>query len=548
MSIRGALLTLPPSPSLLSLLALAFVLPGLFGHDPWKSFDAIGVEIVYQMYASGDWLVPRIAGVPWLEDPPFFHWISLGLAAIATHAMPFHDAARIASGVAVLVACAFLYAAAKVGAPAEDRRTEASAAVLLLLGTLGLMVHAHEAIPDLATLAASSAALAAMRAAADSAARPAVRTAVLGAAFGAALGIAFLSTGLVTPLALYGAALLSAAVCREWRNRRFALFLCVAGLAGILVSTSWPLALRMHSPALFDAWLAQATQTRGSFRANLAYFFSISGWFLWPVWPLALWTFWANRDSLLTPRLFAPLAAFACLAVAVSTTGPTQDISLLATVPPLVLFAAYGLPTLRRGAAAALDWFGVMSFACFGALIWLGYIAMMTGWPPKIANNFAKLAPGFVPQFSVIPFAVALGLTLLWLALVLRLPPAPSRSATRWCAGMVLLWGCFSMLLLPWADHLKSYRSVAVQLKTHIPAGEDCVVGRNFGTPQRAALSYHSGLRVLVAEPVPHCRFLIVQGSPKHERDAPGAGWIKLADVGRAGDKAERFRLYRATP
>ena len=44
------------------------------------------------------------------------------------------------------------------------------------------------------------------------------------------------------------------------------------------------------------------------------------------------------------------------------------------------------------------------------------------------------------------------------------------------------------------------------------------------------------------------CKFLVVQGSPRHERDAPGAGWTQLADTGRPGDKGERFRLYRKDP
>ena len=206
-----ALFALPPSSGVLALLALAFVLPGLFGHDPWKSFDAIGVEIVHQMHLSGDWLVPRIAGDAWLEDPPLFHWISLSLAKAASFVLPFHDAVRVASGLAVLAACAFLHLAARGAAPEADARTEAAAAVLLLIGTIGLMVHAHEAIPDLATLAACSAALAALL-------RAAGQPLAMGAAFGAALGAAFLSTGFVTPLALYGAALLSAAACREWRT------------------------------------------------------------------------------------------------------------------------------------------------------------------------------------------------------------------------------------------------------------------------------------------------------------------------------------------
>ena len=42
------------------------------------------------------------------------------------------------------------------------------------------------------------------------------------------------------------------------------------------------------------------------------------------------------------------------------------------------------------------------------------------------------------------------------------------------------------------------------------------------------------------------CRLLLVQGSPGHEAEAPGEGWVKLADVGRPGDRAERHRLYRS--
>ncbi|MBS0337494.1 MAG: hypothetical protein JSS40_11900 [Proteobacteria bacterium] len=523
------------------MLALAFVLPGLLAHDPWKSFDAIGVEVIHQMQLTGDWLVPRIAGEPWLEDPPFFHWVALLVSKLASFALPFHDAVRVASGLAVLAACGFLYAAARTPAQDEDTGTEAPAAVLLLIGTIGLMVHAHEAITDLATLAASCAALAALARAGD-------RPGLMGAAFGAALGVAFLSTGFVTPVALFSAALLSHAACPELRTRSRARFLVIGALVMTAIAVSWPWALRAHSPALFSAWLTLASTPRGAFGGNLSYFFGISAWFLWPLWPLAIWTVWARRKALLSPRLFVPIAAFVLLFIGVSVLGPRQDINLLATVPPLVLFTAHGLPTLRRGAAAALDWFGVMTFGVFAFIIWVGYLAMMTGWPPKIANNFAKLAPGFTPQFSWLPFATALALTLLWLLLVLRLRPAPSRSATRWAAGVALLWGTFATLWMPWADHLKSYRTVAVQMKSKLSGAGDCVAGRNLGVPQRAAFSYHARIRIGGPESEASCRYLLIQGSPRHEKDAPGAGWTRIADFGRPGDKAERYRLYRKNP
>ena len=91
-------LALPPAPAVLALVALAFVLPGLAGHDPWKTYDVIAIEIAHQMHVAGDWVVPRVAGEPWLEDPPLYHWIALAFGKLLGWAIPFHNAARLASG------------------------------------------------------------------------------------------------------------------------------------------------------------------------------------------------------------------------------------------------------------------------------------------------------------------------------------------------------------------------------------------------------------------------------------------------------------------
>jgi hypothetical protein len=110
---------------------------------------------------------------------------------------------------------------------------------------------------------------------------------------------------------------------------------------------------------------------------------------------------------------------------------------------------------------------------------------------------------------------------------------------------VALLWGTFATLWMPWADHLKSYRGVALQLRSALPAGAHCIAQRNLGTPQRAALSFHAGIRTEpLSSTASRCAYLIVQGNPREER-APGPGWRKLADAGRPGDKGERYRLYR---
>ena len=122
------------------------------------------------------------------------------------------------------------------------------------------------------------------------------------------------------------------------------------------------------------------------------------------------------------------------------------------------------------------------------------------------------------------------------------------RSVARWASGIVLLWGTFAMLWMPWADYQKSYRSVALQLRSKIPVGAGCMAQRSLGVSQAAALDYHAGIRAraLRHRSSPNaCPLMLVQGSPQHEFDGPGAGWAKLADVGRPGDRSERYRLYR---
>jgi len=540
----GAMLprvALPPSHTVLVLIALAFVAPGLVGHDPWRAFDVIAIEIAQQMHLSGDWLVPRVAGEPYLEDPPFYHWSALAFAKALGWLLGFHNAVRLASGAAVLAALWFLYLAARHSETGEPRTTGASA-TLLLAGSVGLIVHAHEAVPDLAALAASCAALAFL-------VSPHKKPLKKGLAFGASLGVAFLSTGPVAPLVLGAVAVLAHALCDEWRNARGLRFLGAAAGAFVLLAASWPLALNLHSPELVRTWWYTATHMRGEFGANLRYYLATASWFAWPAWPLALWAGWTLRREWRAPRVFVPLAAALLGLLAIAYAGPQQDINCIVLIAPLALLGAHGVARLRRGATNALDWFGVMTFTFFAGLVWLSYIAMMTGVPPKVANNFAKTAPGFLAQFELLPFAVALALALAWITLVARTAPSPTRAVTRWAAGVALLWGTFATLLMPWADHIKSYRGVALQLKSSIPAASGCIAQSELATPQRAAFSFHAGILTepLLASGTPKCRYVIVQGHPRRET-TPGPGWRKLADVGRPGDRGERYRLYRYGP
>src|SRR3954465_10247343 len=143
-------ITLPPNNAALAGLAALFIVPGRANHDLWKTQDAIGLGIVSCMATSGDLLVPSIAGERWLYDQPLYHWVALAFGSLLGSAMQFHAAARLASGAFVAGAprpagllvpppSPFLFSPPRQWSEEELRRTSACAALLMLLGCVGLL-------------------------------------------------------------------------------------------------------------------------------------------------------------------------------------------------------------------------------------------------------------------------------------------------------------------------------------------------------------------------------------------------------------------------
>jgi 4-amino-4-deoxy-L-arabinose transferase-like glycosyltransferase len=540
-------LSLPLSKTMLALLAIVFVAPGLLAHDPWKSLDAISIEIAHQMVTRGDWLVPRIAGEAWMTQSPLFHWAGALLGQLLGPFIPFHGAVRLASALFMLLALVGVYFAARssYGSIAMDtsdpqaRRAPAAAALLLLVGSVGLFLHAHEATPELAAMAAVAGVLAAA---------PHAVTAPLRAGFGAglALGAGLLATGPVVSAALLAALALTALLDSDWRSARGLRFVLTAVIVAIALGAAWLVPLAAEDTALVIEWWRESTTPEGEFVEHLRYFLVVLSWSSFPAWPLALWALWAHRQRLGTAEFLLPLTASLALLFGVSAAGPARELYAIVVLPALAVLAAPGAISLRRGAAAALDWYAVMTFTFFGGLVWAGYCALMLGVPHKLAENAFKMAPGFIARFEPVEFLSALLLSLAWITFVFGLPRSATRGVTRWAAGMTLLWGTFATLYMPWADYQKSYRAVVLQLKSRVPVDAHCIAGRFLGVTQRAALSYHGHLITRPYDPTrpDACPVMLVQGSPEHELDAPGPRWDKLADVGRPGDRSERYRLY----
>lgn len=524
---------------LLLVLCVAWLIPGLVGHDPWKSDDAATFGVVYEMLQSGDWLVPALAGEATLEHPPLYHWIAAMLGQAFSPWLTLHDGARLASGLFIALALAATGLAARalygvgVGRPA----------VVVLMGCVGLLSNGHEMQSDNALFAGFALALYGFSLVER-------RPLLAGVLLGQGLGVAFLASGMTPTLVLLVVAALLATFS-TWRSRAYGRCLLVAGTTSLPWFLIWPTLLHLRSPELLQIfWHENARQlidlSPMHFGKQLAHFLELLLWFAWPALPLAVWTVWGYRGRLLSePRYQLPLVFFLVVLFWIGASSQRDDTFALPLLLPLSLLAAGGLDTVRRGAANSLGWFGNMTFALAGSFLWFAWIAMMTGSPQRFSAHLLSLQPGFAPTFSWLAFVVAVVLTLFWLLPVRRSFKSGRRAAVNWTAGITLMWGLLATLWLPWLNHGKSYVLPFTQLKQHLPASYNCIASAGLSLSHRALLHYYAEVTTQRVEDFEgiECNLFVLQYDPRYPDARPGPGWTTLWEGGRPSDKKEHFRL-----
>jgi 4-amino-4-deoxy-L-arabinose transferase-like glycosyltransferase len=530
----------PPRGLALGLFVALYLLPGLIGHDPWKTDDAVHIAVVQAMLQDGAWLAPHLPGDAWATFAPLPVWIGVLFAKLLGGLLPLHDAVRLASGFGGALLLLLLGQASSE----LHGKEHGPAAVLIAMGCLGLLTPIHEAQPAILLLAGFSAGLWGM---ALLPRRPLFGALIVG------LGIAgsFLSAGLPGLILTAPLTLLPLAIS-DWR-RTVILWGAFFGLAlGLFLCLSWPLALGGQSSERFLAWWQQASASllhiSPSPWTNLADYLKTLVWFAWPALPLSLWMLWRQRRRLSQPGVVLPLSAFFLALLLASLQPEVRNVAALSLLPPLVLLAAPGAGTLRRGAANAFDWFGMMTFSLLILLIWIGWLAMVAAFPAQIAANAARLLPGFVLDLRPLPVLAASALTLGWLWLIFASPRrSPWRGTSHWAAGIITLWGVVVALWLPAIDYGKSYRPMVEDLARHLPKEHGCITGERLGPAQIASLYYFSG--ILTLKPgtgkASSCNLLLVQTANQEEQISPGSGWKKIWEGRRASDRHEHFRLYQ---
>ncbi len=554
-----------PRAALLALLAV-FIVSGLIGRDPWYQEDAAGFGVMWTM-AHGtvaDWLLPNIAGEFIGDGGPLAGWV--GALFIRAFGGWFGDAlaARLTVVLWFVLSTATLwYATYRLGRRAEAQpvafafggeaqprdygRMLADIALLLLIGTLGLVIRVHETTDLAASVALSGLTVFALTLA--------LERAWAGAALaGAAIGLMALARGPHAALFLALGALFALAFTLPAAARWRAVVLALA--TACTVFALWPLAA-LSAPdaaraAFFSAWAQTAQSVFGAPNAaDLGWLARTLAWYLWPLWPFALWALYAWRHGFARAHIAIPMAmGVAFLAGALAS--PQNEPPLLLLAAPLAVLAAFGAVSVKRATENAIDWFAIVTASFFALVGWAYFIAMLTGTPPKMAASIARLAPGYAPQIGPLEIALALAATAGWIALaiwrVMRQPEPLWRGPLLAAGGLTALWFMLNVLFLPAINYVRSYAPIAHRIEAQIEktaAASACVFAYQLRPAHRALLAFHGGIRFGAAQD--DCPLALMRDLRRtHLDDAPPPGeWRVLWEGHWDGRPNETFRLFR---
>lgn len=532
----------------LLLFCAAYVLPGVFDRDPWRTADLVAFgQMVSIAEGRSPWLTPMLGGVA-ADTALLPQWLGAACIALLTPLVPADVAARLPFALLLALTLALVwsttYYLARTEAaqpvafafggeanPVDYARAMADGALLALIATLGLLQLGHETTPELGQLFGVGLLMLALAMAPFRHWQPRV----------AALAALAVLAGSGAPSMAVAVGLAGSVVC--WRSRypevrRLVPWLLAATLLAALIASA------------LGAWRLRTAVPGGGDLLSIARQWA---WFLWPAWPLALWTLWQWRRQLLFRHLSVPLVTVLVAMVSnIAMLG--SDRALMLALPGMAVLAAFALPTLKRSTAAAIDWFSMFFFSSCAVTIWVIYAAMHTGVPAKPAANVAKLAPSFVPTFQPADLLPALLATLAWLWLVRwrtgRHREAVWKSMVLPAGGVALVWLLLMTLWRPLLDHARSARPWVEALRPHLMAEVDCLGTTGLSPALVAALEVH-GRWVVDARPAAACawRLRVLRDQPRGATPPlPPPGWTEVAALRRPTDREELTVLWRRLP
>ena len=525
--------------------ACIFLLAGVIGHDPWKQDETYSFGIIYHFFTTHTWLVPQDAGTPFMEKPPLYYWTAVILCNLLGGVLALHNAARLASVFYVFIACFFTWKSARIILKNEEA---SQTALLLFLGTIGVVRHAHDMFTDVALLASATIAFYGM----TLVALRNERWKEAGICLGLGPGMAFLSKGLFVPVVFGFSFSFLLITVRGMRTLNTLHTVLLAGIIATPFYLIWPMLLYHHSHALFMQWfwennvgrfLGFSVQKLGA--DNEPFYIAYSAlWFAFPVFPLALMAIVRRRAEWNRPGLLLPVVIAAAGLGFLLASASARALYLLPLIPAFTMLAADETAHLPQ---EFIDCWNktikLLSLLAVAAL-WLIWAGLLTGFNlPYVAT---VLPVDFVPQADqslAILAAAAATAFLMWDHYW------EENMARIWFTGIAALWIITNTLLLPWIDETKSYRPVLTQMMDylqHSPYSDVAMNEYNLGESIAPMFEYFSPKHQLhIVNSAREAKYPLLFMVDAKSAPLLEPGWDLIWQGSRALDaKDEELRLY----
>lgn len=565
---------------LFSLVVIAYLLPGMFGHGPWKQDETYSFGIIHNMIVTGDYLVPTNAGQPFMEKPPLFYWTAAIFAKLLYPLFPYDQGAKFATLFYMIITLVFAIRIAKTGWQENTLFTPSILAMLALFtGTAGMIKHAHDLFTDVALVTGSTIALYGLLRIVMNLANH-TPSKWDGFWFGLGCGIAFLAKGLLVPGVYAITVLLIPILYRQCRSLAYVWQIIIALVVTLPFVLIWPILLAQHSEPLFMKWFWD--NNVGRFLG-----FSVPELGAGNINGLA----WKAPFEFLQPTVFLVILGLLTGTLR-KTWQPIIGITLIFTVVmtalllksatarhlyylPLALpFAILSIPALEQLPArlhTIWDWFSRCFFGILIIALWFAFI--VSAMPVEyhhLVKFLGKYVPlDFVSPVNILPLLLAIAITAGWMLSLPRLKDYPQwRGAFSWFGGITVMWGVAFTVILPWLDQTKSYEYIYHDLAEKIaPAWKegDCMASYGLGESEAPTLYYYTGImhKPYDTAEAQQCRWVIVQqqfnigkkgGGPedaqeKHTQTVQALvkDWTPFWEGRRAQDRNQILRVFTRT-
>jgi 4-amino-4-deoxy-L-arabinose transferase-like glycosyltransferase len=519
---------------LLLVLCTVWLCMGLVGHAPWKPFESQSVSVIKTMLDTGNILTPNSASNNHITNPPLYYLSAAALAKTLSPILPVHDAARIASGLWMAITLLMVgMTGRELWGKGFGRQT-----TFVFIGSLGLALSAHTLMPAVSSLTGIATSFYALSLAKR---RPYRASALLAAG----IGVSFLSTGFLPLIIILSTCIALPSFFSFWRNKSYASVVSLALVFASPFLLGWPVLCYYFYPLEFNHWLLfSLSQLKNS---NHWYFLRTLLWYAWPALPLAAWGLWRFRSQLLNKPRFQLIITFFVVAWGIIGFGNDNEVFALPLLIPLTAMAGGSIESLKRGTASALNWFGLTLFGIMSSLIWLGWLAMLTGNPAKIKVRMIFLSGLQKLNFSMLAFVVAVAVSLIWLLAILRSQHSNRSGATNWAIGMTCVWTLLMTLWLPMIDSARSYENMFASLKHALPTKFACITSTHLGIAQRDLLHYYLNLKTQSFETEQRldCDLYLIQDEKGRDKTEPGPDWKLIWSGKRVSERKENFRLFQ---